>query len=125
MGYMGYHVLPAKSCLCHSAKWSPASQIGTVQAGYYHQDHTLALWECFLGHPFRDQPVREDENMHQLWTSVERFLLSQFPKTTKLTIPFDDPAFDTKEYQEFLRSCGYSPVAKAAYGKTISMPFSM
>jgi hypothetical protein len=76
------------------------TQIGNVQAWYYHEDQMLVLWECFLGHPFRDKPMREDENMHQLWTSVERFLLSQFPKTN-------------------LRSRGYSPVAKAAYGKTV------
>jgi hypothetical protein len=37
--------------------------------------------------------MHEDENMAQLWTTVERFLLTQFPKTKQLTTPFDDPAF--------------------------------
>jgi hypothetical protein len=67
---------------------------------YSHDSFDPVSCSISLGHPFRDKPMREDENMHQLWTSVERFLLSQFPKTN-------------------LRSRGYSPVAKAAYGKTV------
>jgi hypothetical protein len=37
-----------------------------------------------------------------------------------LATPFDDPIADSiDEYQAFLKSLGYSPIAEAAYGKKV------
>ncbi len=93
--------------------------LGSVEACYYHEDRLVILSECSFSHLFREKPLPEDENERKLWLSVEQFLLSQFPKTKQLVTPFSDPAFETEDYQQFLRVLGYSPVAQAAYGKTI------
>lgn len=37
----------------------------------------------------------------------------------RIVTPWSDPAFETKEYQAFLRLLGYEPVEKAAYGKLL------
>ena len=94
-------------------------EIGKVQAWYYHEDQILVLWECFLESFVRNQPLLKDHNMQKLWQSVERYLLTQFPKATQVVTPFDDPLFPTKDYQAFLRSLGYKPIAQAAFGKRI------
>ena len=37
-----------------------------------------------------------------------------------LATPFNDPIAETiEEYQTFLRSLGYAPIAEAAFGKAI------
>jgi hypothetical protein len=68
----------------------------------------------------RNKPLLEDENMRQLWDGFERWLMKQFPKAKTLATPFNDPIAESiDEYQSFLRSLGYEPVAKAAFGKKI------
>ncbi len=94
-------------------------QIGNAQAWYYHEDKTLVLWECFFDRNFRKSHIDKDENMQRLWTNFEVWLKKRFPKATTLATPFDDPIAETHDYQSFLKSLGYSPLAKAAFGKKI------
>jgi hypothetical protein len=95
-------------------------QVGNAQAWYYHEDKTIVLWECFFYNQFHKQPLHEDTNMQHLWKGFEHWLIKQFPKATMLTTPFNDPiAQSIDEYQAFLKSLGYSPIAKAAFGKKI------
>jgi hypothetical protein len=90
------------------------------RAWYYHEDKILVLWECFLWEFVRDKSLRADTNMRQLWQSFERWLVRQFPQAERIVTPFDDPLFETPDYQAFLRSLGYECVAKAAFGKPIT-----
>ena len=95
-------------------------QIGNVQAWYYPTDTALVLWECFFDRFFReDTPLTKDKNMQHLWKQTEQQLHIKFPQAERIVTPFSDPLFETKEYQTFLRSLGYEPVAKAAYGKLL------
>jgi hypothetical protein len=46
--------------------------------------------------------------------------LQKFPKAETLATPFNDPIAESiEEYQAFLKTLGYSPLAKAAYGKKV------
>jgi len=95
-------------------------QIGSAQAWYYHQDKTIEIWECFLESTFRMHPFVDDPHMQKLWQQFERWLVEQFSEATRIVTPFHDPIAETiAEYQTFLRSLGYEPVAKAAFGKTV------
>jgi hypothetical protein len=95
-------------------------QVGNAQAWYYHTDKTIVLWECFFDDRFRKHLLPEDANMQKLWQSFEHWLTKQFPKASTLATPFNDPIAESiKEYQGFLKSLGYSPLAKAAYGKKV------
>jgi len=95
-------------------------QIGGSQAWYYHEDKTIELWECFLDSPFQTHPIIADPHMQQLWQAFEAWLCKQFPEATRIVTPFHDPiAHSIEEYQAFLRSLGYEPVAKAAFGKKL------
>ena len=50
----------------------------------------------------------------------EQLFSQQFPEATRIVTPFNDPiAKSIEEYQTFLRSLGYEPVAEAAFGKEI------
>ena len=96
------------------------AQVGHAQAWYYHADKTIVLWECFFDDRFRKHPLPEDANMQKLWQSFERYLLQKFPKAQTLATPFHDPIAESiEEYQAFLKSLGYSPLAEAAFGKKI------
>jgi hypothetical protein len=58
--------------------------------------------------------------MQNLWELFEHWLIKQFPKAQKLATPFNDPiAQSIEEYQAFLKTLGYSPIAQAAFGKKI------
>jgi hypothetical protein len=95
-------------------------QVGNAQAWYYHMDRTIVLWECFFDARFRRHPLPEDPNMQKLWQSFEHYLLTKFPQASTLATPFNDPiAKSIEEYQSFLRTLGYSPLAEAAYCKKI------
>ena len=97
------------------------AQVGNAQAWYYPSDQTLVLWECFFDRGLRKHPLPEDANMHQLWQSFERYLVQKFPKAETLATPFNDPiAEGIEEYQDFLKSLGYSPLVQGAFGKRIS-----
>jgi hypothetical protein len=44
----------------------------------------------------------------------------QFPQASTLATPFHDPIADSiDEYQAFLKTLVYSPIAKAAFGKRV------
>jgi hypothetical protein len=48
-------------------------------------------------------------------------LVTKFPQATTLATPFNDPiAHSIAEYQTFLKSLGYSSIAKGAFGKSIA-----
>ena len=94
-------------------------EIGQAQAWYYPQDRLILLWECFLNNFVRDKPLLEDPNMRYLWENVARFLQERLSEATRITTPSHDPLFSSEEYHEFLRSLGYEPIAKAAWGKSI------
>jgi hypothetical protein len=64
--------------------------------------------------------LTEDAHMAKLWRSFEQWLATQFPEATRIATPFNDPiAHSTEEYQTFLRSLGYTPIAQTAFGKTL------
>jgi hypothetical protein len=95
-------------------------QMGNAQAWYYHTDKIIILWECFFDQRFHMHPFATDANMRQLWTGFEQWLLQQFPKATTLATPFNDPIAESiDEYQSFLKMLGYSPIAEAAFGKSV------
>jgi hypothetical protein len=95
-------------------------QIGNAQAWYYPADKIIVLWECFFEDRFRKDLLPVDTNMHNLWQAFERYLVQKFPTATTLATPFNDPIAESlDEYQSFLKTLGYSPLAKAAYGKRI------
>jgi hypothetical protein len=96
------------------------AQVGNAQAWYYHQDKTIVLWECFFDGRFRKHPLIDDPNMRQLWRGFEHWLIRQFPDANILATPFNDPvAKSIDEYQAFLKSLGYSPIAQTAFGKSV------
>ena len=96
-------------------------QIGSGQAWYYHEDRILVVWECFLSSFVRIEPLSKDRNMRSLWTSVEQWLVGQFPDTKQIVTPWDDPAFATPAYQAFLRGLGYRKVrGHPAFGKPVT-----
>jgi hypothetical protein len=96
------------------------AQVGSAQAWYYHTDKTIVLWECFFDSRFHKHPFAADTNMQQLWQSFERYLVQKFPHAQTLATPFNDPIADSiEEYQAFLKTLGYSPLAEAAFGKKV------
>jgi hypothetical protein len=95
-------------------------QVGNAQAWYYPADKTIVLWECFFDGRFSTHPFSEDTNMQKLWKGFERWLLRQFLQATTLATPFNDPIAESiDEYQAFLKTLGYSPIADAAFGKSV------
>ena len=98
------------------------AQVGNAQAWYYHTDKTIILWECFFNDRFRKDPLTTDKNMQKLWHSFEHWLIKQFPQASTLATHFNDPiAQSIEEYQSFLKSLGYSPLAQAAFGKKLDI----
>ena len=96
------------------------AQVGSAQAWYYPADKTIVLWECFFDGRFHKHPFATDINMQQLWQAFERYLVQKFPKVETLATPFNDPIAESiEEYQDFLKTLGYSPLAEAAYGKKV------
>lgn len=70
--------------------------------------------------PFvQEKPLLEDTNMRDLWDTFARFLRKQFVGAERITTPYHDPEYEHEEYQQFLSTLGYKPVAKAAWGKPI------
>jgi hypothetical protein len=96
-------------------------QIGSGHAWYYPQNKLIVLWECFFDTQVRNvKSLAEDLYMQKLWRSFEQWLAKQFPDATRIATPFNDPiAKSIEEYQSFLRALDYSPIAKAAFGKTL------
>ena len=96
-------------------------QVGNSQAWYYPQDKVIVIWECFFDSQVRNvKSLTEDVYMPKLWRTFEQWLYKRFPEATRIVTPFNDPiAKSIEEYQTFLRSLGYSPIAQAAFGKKI------
>jgi hypothetical protein len=94
-------------------------EIGQMQAWYYKSDKTIVLWECLLHPNVLDKPLRVDPNMKDLWGSFERFLSRECQGVEQITTHFHNPEYEIEEYQEFLATLGYRPVAKAAWAKAI------
>jgi hypothetical protein len=106
--------------LSSNVKGMRQHEIGNAQAWYYPDDKLLVIWECFLESSYRRHPFKDDLYMSTLWRAFEQWLIHQFPHATRIATPFNDPIAHTiEEYQDFLRSLGYEPVAKAAFGKSI------
>lgn len=97
-------------------------EVGQAQAWYYHEDRTLVLWEAFLEDRFRRPDPGEDANTRTLWRWLEAHLRDRFPEAARLVTPFADPIYDTRQYQAFLNSLDYHPVAAAAFGKRFPSP---
>jgi len=97
-------------------------RVGNAQAWYYPQDKVIVLWECFLDSQVRNiKSLTDDMYMPKLWSSFEQWLYKQFPEATHIATPFNDPiAKSIEEYQTFLRTLGYTPIAQAAFGKKIT-----
>lgn len=58
--------------------------------------------------------------MQNLWSSFEHWLIKRFSEAQTLATPFNDPIAELiEEYQAFLKSLGYSPIAEAAFGKNV------
>ena len=97
------------------------NQVGNAQAWYYPQDKFIVLWECFLDSQVRNiKSLTEDMHMPKLWKAFEQWLSKQFPEASRIATPFNDPIAKTiEEYQTFLRTLGYTPIAQAAFGKAI------
>jgi hypothetical protein len=98
----------------------PAPEDGNAQAWYYHTDKTIVLWECFFDDRFLKHPLPQNANRQNLWQSFEHYLLTKFPQASTLAVPFHDPIAESiDEYQAFLKTLGYSPLAQDAFGKRI------
>jgi hypothetical protein len=96
------------------------AQVGNAQAWYYHTDKTIVLWECFFNERFMKHPLPTDVNMQHLWKRFELWLVKKFPKAQTLATPFNDLIAESiEEYQLFLKSLGYSPLAQGAFGKKL------
>jgi len=96
-------------------------QIGSAQAWYYHEDHILEIWECFLDSSFRTHPIASDPHMKTLWQAFEQWLTGQFPEAIRIVTPCNDPIAETiEEYQRFLHSQGFQRIAKSAFGKPVA-----
>jgi hypothetical protein len=96
------------------------SQVGHAQAWYYPTDKIIVVWECFFDRGFRKHPFATDPNMQQLWQSFERYLVQKFLEASTVATPFNDPIAESiEEYQTFLKTLGYSPLAEGAFGKRI------
>jgi len=95
-------------------------QIGNCQAWYYHDAKILVLWECYVDFHHRSSPKpAQDENMRQLWKTIEHHLHTKFSEAERIITPYSDPIYPTKPYQTFLKSLGYEQLAPAAYGKLL------
>ena len=58
--------------------------------------------------------------MQNLWQTFERYLLTKFPQASTLATPWNDPIADSiDDYQAFLKTLGYSPLAQGAFGKKV------
>ena len=81
------------------------------------------IWECFLDSQVRNiKSLTEDLHMSKLWKAFEEWLSQQFPEATRIVTPFNDPiAQSIEEYQTFLHSLGYEPIAQAAFGKAAKL----
>ncbi len=96
--------------------------IGSSQAYYYHQDRLLVLWEAYLHDHFTVQDRQKkigDPNLRLLWTSIEGFLTGRHPEAKRIVTLWDDGAFETDAYREFLRSLGYQDAEPGVYGKQL------
>lgn len=78
------------------------------------------MWECFFDGRFSTHPFLDDTKMLKLWQGFEHWLIKKFPQATTIATPFNDPIAESiDEYQTFLKTLGYSQLAKTAFGKNL------
>jgi hypothetical protein len=94
-------------------------EIGNAQAWYYPQEKVLVLWECYLDDFTRDASLLQDQNMVNLWTGFEQWLLNRYPETERIVTPYADPIWNIKEYQAFLRARGYTKGRSGTFTKLL------
>jgi len=83
-------------------------RIGEGQAWLYQEDHLLLLWRCNLSQHYRAANPLEDANLHILWESFERLLLSQFPDTLQIVTPAWNRPYDADLWLQFIQMHGYT-----------------
>src|SRR5260221_241591 len=77
-------------------------QIGSGQAWYYRNDHTLILWELELFPHFETSPdPNEDPTFTALWQRFERYLSGRFPGATQLATPSWEPGVEPPIWHKF------------------------
>ncbi len=94
-------------------------EVGTCQAWFYVEDRTIVLWEAYMFDHYRAPDLAQDTNTHALWDGFEGFLTARFPSARLLVTTYDDPAYDTEQYQEFLTLRGYRRLNQVAFGKDL------
>jgi hypothetical protein len=91
--------------------------IGQAQAWYYPADQLLVLWECFPEARYRtSEDPRADATLAALWTGFETWLTGRFPDARRLVTTWED-LYDRPQWQAFLATQGYAPIAPAAFAK--------
>src|SRR3989442_140764 len=111
----------------HDDFWTHDAPLFVGTFPYYQSDPRMVQArlhvseECFIDRQVRNiRSMTEDMHMPKLWKAFEQWLYQQFPEATRIATPFNDPiANSIEEYQTFLRTLGYTPIAQAAFGKAI------
>jgi hypothetical protein len=94
--------------------------IGQAQAWYYPTDQLLVLWECFTEPRYRtSEDPRADTTLVALWAGFESWLTGRFPDARQLVTTWED-LYDRPQWQQFLATQDYTPIAPAAFGKDLT-----
>ncbi len=54
-------------------------EVGQAQAWYYPADHTIVVWECFLGDRYRENDPLADIALREVWHGFEQTLVARPP----------------------------------------------
>lgn len=95
-------------------------ELGNCQGWFYLEDRSIVLWEALLLERYRMPDLAQDSNTTALWEGFEQFLTERFPSARLIATTYDDPEYETQQYQEFLQRLGYSRLNPQAFGKTLS-----
>ena len=89
-------------------------EIGIARAFYY--DDVNVLWECYLNKNICKSP--KDKNFKIAWRGFEKFIAKLFP-SKDIHTPSWEPLYDDKEWEDFLKSEGYSRYNELVFFKKI------
>ncbi len=93
--------------------------IGQAQAWLYPADQLLVLWECFPEGRYRTSAdPQQDTTLATLWTGFEGWLRQRFPQAQQLVSTWED-LYARPLWQAFLATRGYTPIAPAAFAKSL------
>ena len=93
--------------------------IGQAQAWLYPADQLLVLWECFPEAGYRTSAdPQQDATLATLWTGFEGWLRQRFPQAQQFVSTWED-VYARPLWQQFLAAHGYTPIAPAAFAKTL------